>query len=189
MRKKEGKDGKRIDRDSKKSQDINFLLNRLSDKDKKELDDLKKGLFREIIEKRELIKNVLRILDVEELKVPVNIFVSELTVLESVVKYLKEEKNLLFVEIARLIKRDQRNIWHCYNYSKLKYPKRFKYDISRILIPVSIFENRELSPLENLVFYMRKDLGFKFVEIARLLQRDSRTIWTVYERARKKNER
>jgi hypothetical protein len=43
-----------------------------------------------------------------------------LGMLESIVKYLKEEKKKTFVEIARLLNRDQRTIWSSYNNVKRK---------------------------------------------------------------------
>jgi hypothetical protein len=45
---------------------------------------------------------------------PLTIFLPELTVFESIVLFLKEERGLRFSEIARLIGRDQRSIWQTY---------------------------------------------------------------------------
>lgn len=55
----------------------------------------------------------------------------------------------------------------------------------RILIPVYIF-NKHLSSLEAIVKYLKEELDLSFVKIAELLNRDSRTIWTSYDKARKK---
>lgn len=52
-------------------------------------------------------------------------------------------------------------------------------------IPSDIFRDRSLSVLEVLVEHL-KDKGMSFHEIAELINRDDRTIWTVYNRARKK---
>ena len=52
-------------------------------------------------------------------------------------------------------------------------------------VPLSIFKDRSLSVLETLVYYL-KDSGFTFKEISLLINRDQRTIWTVYSRAKRK---
>lgn len=43
-----------------------------------------------------------------------------LSVLESIVEYLKEVRKLSFVEISRVINRDERNVWTIYNRAKKK---------------------------------------------------------------------
>jgi DNA-directed RNA polymerase specialized sigma24 family protein len=40
--------------------------------------------------------------------------------------------------------------------------------------------------MESVVFYMKKSLDMTYHEIAVALNRDDRTIWTVYNRALKK---
>ena len=57
---------------------------------------------------------------------------------------------------------------------------------AEINIPLSIFDDRRLGVLESLVSYLRDNLSLKNSEIARLLNRDDRTIWTVYNRVQKK---
>ena len=56
-----------------------------------------------------------------------------------------------------------------------------------VKIPSEIFRNRDLAVLESLVKYLRESLGLSYAEIASLLNRDDRTIWTVYSRAKKKS--
>lgn len=65
--------------------------------------------------------------------------------------------------------------------------KKFRY-ISKdeIKIPLSIFSNRDFSFMESVVFYMKKELDMNFHDIAVSLNRDDRTIWTIYNRAEKK---
>ena len=55
-----------------------------------------------------------------------------------------------------------------------------------IPIPSKIFTDRSLSVLEAIVKYLKEKKGMTYHEIAVLLNRDDRTIWTVYQRARKK---
>jgi RNAse (barnase) inhibitor barstar len=123
----------------------------------------------------------------EELFLPVELFNKKLTVLETVVKYLKENKEFNFHKISELINRDERNIWHIYNSSKKKSFSLFVIKESKINIPISIFTNSRLSALESIVVYLKEKSMFSYKEIAVLLKRDARTIWTVYNRARKKN--
>lgn len=53
-------------------------------------------------------------------------------------------------------------------------------------VPVGLFRDRSLAALEIMVEYLHDDKKLAFCEIAKLLNRDDRTIWTVYNRAKKK---
>lgn len=55
-------------------------------------------------------------------------------------------------------------------------------------IPVSIFQDRSLSIFEILVEYLKENFNSNYHKIAVLTNRDERTIWTVYSRAKKKRE-
>ncbi len=57
-----------------------------------------------------------------------------------------------------------------------------------IPIPSKIFRDRKLSVLEAIVEYMKDELDLTFHDIARLLNRDDRTVWTVYSRTKKKRK-
>jgi hypothetical protein len=57
-----------------------------------------------------------------------------------------------------------------------------------INIPIYVFRDRSLSVLEVLVEYMKDTLKLSYHEIASLLNRDDRTIWTCYNRAKKKKK-
>jgi len=54
------------------------------------------------------------------------------------------------------------------------------------LIPTSIFHDRELSFAETIIEYLHEQQKLKFSEIAALLNRDERNIWTLYRRANEK---
>ncbi len=58
-----------------------------------------------------------------------------------------------------------------------------------ITIPSSIFRDRSLSVLEVMAEYFKEKKQMKYSEIARLLNRDDRTIWTAYKRAKEKREK
>lgn len=57
---------------------------------------------------------------------------------------------------------------------------------SDIRIPHAIFRNTSLSIMEAIVDYLKTDHGLMFCEIAAILDRDERNVWTVYNRAQKK---
>ena len=127
----------------------------------------------------------------EQLKenvIPLFIFKNDsLSALEAIVKYLKEEHNLSYVEISRLLNRSNKTIWITYQRAKKKMPKKL-VGKSQILIPVEIFQNRKFSVLESLASYLKQEQGISYKEIAKLINRNYRTILTVYRRFRKKNE-
>ena len=146
------------------------------------------------------VRNLIKLydLDNEQLKeiisehlknnyVPIEIFsINKLNPLEAIVKYLKENKNLKFSEISKLLDRDARTIWTTYNNTKIKSKISGK---SVFLIPLKIFKNKNLSILESLVKYLRNDSRLSLSEIAKILSRDQRNIWKVYNNSiRKSNE-
>ena len=55
-----------------------------------------------------------------------------------------------------------------------------------VSIPSSIFKDRKLAPLESITEYLKDEHGMSLHEIAVILNRDDRTIWTCYNRAKKK---
>jgi len=61
-----------------------------------------------------------------------------------------------------------------------------KENVKSVTVPSSIFQDRELSVLEAMAEYFREKKGMRYSEIARLLNRDDRTIWTAYKRAKVK---
>ena len=124
------------------------------------------------------------------LTVPSSIFVDrELAPLESISEYLKEQKSLTYHEIAVLVGRDDRTIWTCYNRAQKKRavtPRKAEKPEKVIEIPLEIFKNRTFAPLESMTTHLKDALKLSFHEIAIVLNRDDRTIWTCYNRAQKK---
>jgi predicted DNA-binding protein (UPF0251 family) len=121
----------------------------------------------------------------EEILFSLYYFSKNHTVLESVILYLKDQRKLNYHQIGALINRDERNIRVLYLRAKIK-PIKF-YNSSKILIPISIFADKKLSALESLTVYLHDKLNFRFSQIAQLIGRDQRTVWTSYSRARRKN--
>ncbi|NQU79472.1 hypothetical protein HQ545_06920 [Candidatus Woesearchaeota archaeon] len=122
--------------------------------------------------------------------VPSSIFLDrDLAPLESITEYLKEEKDMTYHEIALLVGRNDKTIWTCYSRARKKRSEKEKIALSFedvIEIPIDIFKNRTLAPLESITSYLKDNKGLSFHEIAVLLNRDDRTIWTCHNRAKKK---
>ena len=123
----------------------------------------------------------------EERLVPVSIFSKKIGALEVLVKYLKENLNLSYHEIAKILNRDDRTVWVTYRNAKKKRKQKLDIKKEKFFVPVSIFANRELSVLEGLVKYL-KGKGLSYVKIAKLLNKNQRNIWTINARANKKEK-
>ena len=124
-------------------------------------------------------------LNAGEIYVPVSIFTNGASGLESISKYLKENIGLRYCNIAEILNRDDRTIWGACHDASAK-AEDFTAEESSVRIPVSIFSDRSLSVLEALAWYMKEELNLRLCSIAGLLNKDQRTVWTVYNRARKK---
>ncbi len=61
-----------------------------------------------------------------------------------------------------------------------------KQEEKEIFIPLSAVTDRDVSILERVVEFLKEEQKLSFHEIAVLLNRNDRTIWTAYNRARKK---
>lgn len=55
-------------------------------------------------------------------------------------------------------------------------------------VPASLFSNRKLGTLEVTVKYLKENLSFNYSQIAKLINRDDRTVWTAYQNAAKKQK-
>ena len=58
--------------------------------------------------------------------------------------------------------------------------------VEQLTIPTTIFKDRTYSVLEAIVLYLKEGKNLTYHEIAVLLNRDDRTVWTVYSRVKKK---
>ena len=122
-----------------------------------------------------------------EITVPVSIFKnSNLSVLESIVKYLRENLELSFGEIASLTNRNEIALAVSYRNAKRKFKFRFIGESSLFDVPILVLQDRKLSVLENVVSYLKDQAKLNYHQIAVLLNRNDRTIWTVYQRGKRK---
>lgn len=125
----------------------------------------------------------------EDPAIPISIFVQELTVLEAVTKHLHEHHKLRFVEIAELLARSPRSIWGSYRIAEKRYPAQLPIDPRAIRIPVKKFSHDALSPSQVLVMILSDEHKIRLPDIADLLHRDNRTIWTMYNSGKKRLQR
>lgn len=110
------------------------------------------------------------------------------SILETLAVYLKEDARLNYRQIGQLLNRNERTIWTCYNRAKQKNFSKAESHPESIDIPLKIFRNRDVSFSEALIKYLKEDLRFSYHQIGVLLNRDDRTIWTLYSRFLKKEK-
>ena len=115
--------------------------------------------------------------------VPVSIFSSELSPLESLVIYLHDYVQLDFLEISSRLKRHYQTIWTSYHLAKRKGIE-LNLERESAFVPIVIFQTRKTTVFECLVSYLKKE--HKLSEISHFLNRDYRTIWTIAKRAERK---
>jgi len=120
------------------------------------------------------------------IQVPVEIFGTELSPAEALVKYLKDYEQLTYSEIGKILNRDQRGIWGAYDRATKKQTSSFQVHPSELLIPIEIFQDRDYPILEKLVVYLKDEQKIPVKQICEMLDKSKSTIWTVYKRARRK---
>lgn len=144
--------------------------------------------LQERIERMERELHQLRKLVVQDQQeIPVSLFNTQLSTLEVLAKYLHEVQEKSFADIARLLNRDQRTIWHAYNRAVTKKAS-IAVNESPYTILLSLFAQRKFSALEVLVSYLRERYSLSFVEIGSLLQLHPKTVWTSYHRKQHKQK-
>jgi len=117
--------------------------------------------------------------------VPVSIFAADnLGPLEALVKYLKEN-GFRYRDIAKLLSRNPRAIWNTYHNAAAKNPE--KLEERGPFIPAYVFGARQLSVLEHLAAYLKEHEGLSIPEIAKIIKRNYRTVWTAYKRGVEKS--
>ena len=92
------------------------------------------------------------------------------------------EYDLKYSKVGKLLNKDRRVIWTTYKRTIKKYQQKFKILDFKNNIPISKLFSKNCSIAEILVAYLKDELGMKNSEIAQILNRDSRTIWTHYNR-------
>lgn len=120
-----------------------------------------------------------------ELSVPLSVFFTDASILRVLVAYLHDVGRLSFDEIALHLKRSYAAVWT--SYRKLPQGATGIPASSAVNVPLSVFSDRLLGPLEAICVFL-KGAGFSYAEMGSLLRKDQRTVWTSYHRAQKKLE-
>lgn len=162
--------------------EIDRIISKFSDLSKEDKIALVSHLLDEIkrihdVSGQEIVK--------KEACIPVGVFGNDLSSLEAIVKYLKEDLKLKFSKIGKLLNRSSKTIWATYLKSAKKMPSAFGPVSKNIMIPASAIANRSYSTLESVVGFI-KDLDYSNHEVAKMLHLDDSTIWTIYDRVKKK---
>ncbi len=116
---------------------------------------------------------------------PPTIFSRKLSPLEAVTKYLHEAIDMDFKAISFQISRSPQALKRAYNNALDKQPTPFKPEQHRHMVPISALK-ANLSILEAVVAYLIDKHSLRYADVAQLLKRDARTVWTVYQRSQEK---
>lgn len=115
----------------------------------------------------------------EEEQIPTSVFSTTCSPLQALVTYLKDQQHLDFKAISAKLGRSYRAVWGAYQQQGILVEQ------TDVFLPTSIF-NEKLSILEAVVMHLKDKQQLKYSEIARLLKKNDRTIWTTYKRAQEK---
>jgi len=112
----------------------------------------------------------------------------ELSSLESIVKFLRENKRMSYSLMGSLLHRNSKSLAVTYAVARKKLSSSFSSDMRSDAqrIPFAAFSDG-LSVLESICVYFRS-LDYSYAAISRLICKDQRTVWTVCNRARRKLE-
>jgi len=139
-----------------------------------------------ISENQEILKSLETFIEVYrqniEGTIPLEIYTENLGVMEATIKYLKEEKNYNYSEIARKLNRDERTIWTGYKKALQKKKEGFMIINPKQNIPLTILTDRTKTPLSQIINYLKKRHNMKTRQIADLLKKDYKTIWAANKR-------
>ncbi len=122
---------------------------------------------------------------VQEPHIPVSIFAAtQLTCFEAAILYLSDHEKYTYTTIANLTSRDPRTIWETASRARKKRSDPLPVDESGRSIPLAVLRNRKRSPLQAVVLYLFTTQHLSFARIAKILHRDPRNIWAVYQKAK-----
>ena len=130
--------------------------------------------------------DIIEVLKIRDKEIPATIFNSPLGPLENIVRYLRENHGLKYSQIAALLNKDKGVIGVTYRNAVRKYSGQLIVTSDQT-IPLSKFYGEKFSIFEILVSYLKQKLSYR--EIGKILNRNERTIWTIYQRHLKKNEK
>lgn len=110
--------------------------------------------------------------------IPATAFDNNLTPLETLTHHLADDQ-------LKKLNRPKQTLQNAQENARKKAPDGLTPAPSKHHIPITIFGDRTLSPLEHLCTHL-KEQGLRNNEIAQTIGRNPRTVWTVLSRADKK---
>lgn len=125
-------------------------------------------------------------------KLPVSIIKNDkLSPLEAIVTFLRENRDLTYKEIGRLLSREPKTLAVTYSAARKKTSEKIIPTTDTIYLEFSIFAAHpecNLSILETVCNSLKKS-GMRHSQIARILGKSQKTIWTVCNRAEQKHKK
>jgi len=132
---------------------------------------------------------VFNLIEEPSYSIPLSFFASPLPPLEALVYFLNRKFGLSIAAIAKLLERDHTTVWTTLSKAKKRTPElSVEGWPEECIISLSIFMGRDTSILESLCLHLREK-GMSYHEIAVLLKRNDRTIWTVVNRGERKQRK
>jgi predicted transcriptional regulator len=130
-------------------------------------------------------KDRLKLLQrIQDEQIPVSIFSSKLSPLESLVFYLKTYGKKDVSQISKLLNRKPSTIYTTLH-NAIK--KNFSLKVEgALVVPLSLFLKEKCSILEVLVHYLKDHRNMNLREISELLKRSHSTVKTAYWRSGRK---
>ncbi len=174
-------------KEDKVFQALSLLVDELREKHTLSKAETLSLLVNELKEKYDLSEEEISELTQTRKTIPVEIFSTEIGCLEALCKYLKENKNMSYHEIAEVLARDDRTIWTAYKKACEKRPAQFAASGEGLSVPLKIFKDRTKTVLESLVVHLKDVRGMRHTDIAKLIKRDQRNIGTSYARVKKRS--
>jgi len=118
---------------------------------------------------------------------PITTLNKKLGATECLVRYLKDELGWNYKKISSILHRTEAVVGVMYRTSLKKFQGKLKPTPTTIFIPLSIF-SQKFTIFESIILYLKDKEELRYSEIAKLTQRDQRTIWTIYNRAKRKRK-
>lgn len=122
-----------------------------------------------------------------KINLPISIFDNiNLSPSETIIKYLRENLGYDYNTISSVLNRDYQSVYTTYKRTLKKLNGRLIPYETKYNIPLILIRDRSLSVSEHIVKHLKEDYNLKYADIAKMLKRDSKTIWTLYKRANEK---
>lgn len=147
-------------------------------------------------------KNFLgKISNQAEKTIPLEIFlIEELGYFESLVRYLKDVRNISIKDQSTILNRSVGALWASYYSSNKKYKTAFDSSMMQSLseklvsrlteirpdlvqkkelfrIPLDLISGRKLSPFQSVVIFLRTYFNMRFIDISEILGKDMHSVW------------